>query len=205
MYEDDLLDAYIRRYVSVSKQMVEDYKRHAINAYLTETHAQKPKYESKHRALIEKVLYEEKGWHTVRQEFEEKKAEHIASLASAPYSVKQAAVQLHEHFKKYMENNYLNEKIVNTIEKVFDSDQKQKLTNEPKTAGGPTNFTSGLNTAENRQGSGPLDLFDSLDHSAHHFPENFLNINISINEKDHMRKTASSFNLDQKEATQINE
>jgi len=39
MYEDDLLDAYIRRYVSVSKQMVEDYKRHAINAYLTETHA----------------------------------------------------------------------------------------------------------------------------------------------------------------------
>ena len=58
MYEEDLLDAYIKRYVSVSKQMAEDYKRHAINAYITESYASKPKYPSKHRALIEKVLYE---------------------------------------------------------------------------------------------------------------------------------------------------
>jgi len=31
-----MIDAYIRKYVNLAKTMAHDYKRHAINAFLTE-------------------------------------------------------------------------------------------------------------------------------------------------------------------------
>ena len=38
LYQDNLIDSYIHRYVSLAKSMAADYKRHAINAYFTETY-----------------------------------------------------------------------------------------------------------------------------------------------------------------------
>ena len=60
MYEDKLIDAYIRRYVNLSKQMALDYKRYVINAFLTETYCigtENPKYSDKYKELTEKALY----------------------------------------------------------------------------------------------------------------------------------------------------
>ena len=36
IFQDDMIDAYIRKYVNLTKQMAHDYKRFAINAFLTE-------------------------------------------------------------------------------------------------------------------------------------------------------------------------
>ena len=37
-YQDEMVRDYIRRYVSLSRHMATDYKKHAINAYITETY-----------------------------------------------------------------------------------------------------------------------------------------------------------------------
>ncbi len=34
MYQDELNDSYLRKYIALSKQMVIDYKKQAINAFL---------------------------------------------------------------------------------------------------------------------------------------------------------------------------
>ena len=39
LYQDDLIDAYLKRYTILTKQMCNDYKRHAINAFLTEMYS----------------------------------------------------------------------------------------------------------------------------------------------------------------------
>jgi len=60
LYQDDMIDAYIRKYVNLTKQMAHDYKRHAINAFMTEMYCDgesNEKYPSKHKELIEKALY----------------------------------------------------------------------------------------------------------------------------------------------------
>ena len=68
LYQDDLIDAYIRKYTMLTKQLANDYKRHAINAFLTEMYCgdQNPKYSSKYKDLIEKALYGEEGWHKLK-------------------------------------------------------------------------------------------------------------------------------------------
>ena len=64
-YEDNLVDAYMRKYTNLAKEMAMNYKRQAINAFLTETYCgdDNPKYANKYRDLIEKALYSSKGWH----------------------------------------------------------------------------------------------------------------------------------------------
>lgn len=59
LYQDDLIDAYIRKYTTLTKQLANDYKRHAINAFLTEMYCgdDNPKYSSKYKDLIERALY----------------------------------------------------------------------------------------------------------------------------------------------------
>ena len=39
LYQDDLIDAYLKRYTILTKQMCNDYKRYAINAFLTEMYS----------------------------------------------------------------------------------------------------------------------------------------------------------------------
>ena len=66
MYQDELLDGYIRRYTALSKQMVKEYKQRAINAFFTELYckdANSNKFMGKHKKLIEKSLYEHQDWY----------------------------------------------------------------------------------------------------------------------------------------------
>ena len=57
LYQDDLIDDYLAKYSRLVKQMAQDYKREAINLYITETFCeQEGKYPpSKNQALLEKA------------------------------------------------------------------------------------------------------------------------------------------------------
>jgi len=55
LYEEDLIDAYIAKYVKLVKQMAIDYKRQVINLYITDLHCGQDRYPSKHRDLVEKA------------------------------------------------------------------------------------------------------------------------------------------------------
>ena len=60
----------MKKYELVTKQMVNDYKVYAINAYITEKycHENNSKYSSnKHKKLIEKALYGDHNWHKLRE------------------------------------------------------------------------------------------------------------------------------------------
>ena len=69
LYHDDLIDGYLRKYTSLTKSLASDYKRYAINAFLTEMYCsgtENPKYSSKYKDLIERALYGEQGWHKLK-------------------------------------------------------------------------------------------------------------------------------------------
>ena len=57
LYQDDLIDDYLAKYSRLVKQMAQDYKREAINLYITETFCEhEGKYPpSKNQALLEKA------------------------------------------------------------------------------------------------------------------------------------------------------
>ena len=59
LYEDKLFAGYIKKYTDLSRQMVIDYKKYAINAYLTEMFCENVtnKGQSKHKDLTERALY----------------------------------------------------------------------------------------------------------------------------------------------------
>ena len=79
-----------------------DYKRYAINAYLTEKFCigpENPKYSTKYRELTERALYGDKNWHKLKDQLCEKLDENLKSLGSVPYSIRKAATEIHDHFK----------------------------------------------------------------------------------------------------------
>ena len=119
-YEDNLVDAYLRKYTNLAKEMAMNYKRQAINAYLTETYCgdDNPKYAHKYRDLIEKALYSSKGWHKLRNDVllvGELRKDKIDT--SVPFSIKKAVEELHKHFKEYLDFSDLEELTVLQIKK----------------------------------------------------------------------------------------
>ena len=67
-YQDELVETYVIKYTQLVKQMAEDYKRQAINAFMTNSYCgpDEVKYANKHKDLIEKALYGTTGWHKLR-------------------------------------------------------------------------------------------------------------------------------------------
>ena len=59
LYEDKLFAGYIKKYTALSRQMVIDYKKYAINTFLTEMYCDitQTKGQSKHKDLLERALY----------------------------------------------------------------------------------------------------------------------------------------------------
>ena len=108
-YQDDLIDLYIRRYAQLAKQMTQEYKRLAINNFLTEMYCKQQdggaegsissegavsqKFVSKHKSLIEKALYGETNWYKLREQQSlilDKQMQKVKQ-GSLPFSIKQAA------------------------------------------------------------------------------------------------------------------
>ena len=126
-YQDGLLDAYIRKYTALSKQMVLDYKRQAINAFLTGSYCEgaMKKNISKHKALIERVLYGEQGWHRLRVILQKKAHSDLAEInLTMPFSLRKAAGLLHDEFQKFMEVPDLDEATAHQIALILGYDPK---------------------------------------------------------------------------------
>ena len=58
-HQERLIKGYYKKYTTVSQKMVNDYKRYAINAFLTENYSKDEfkKYSDKYKELVEKALY----------------------------------------------------------------------------------------------------------------------------------------------------
>ena len=95
LYQDDMIDTYMKKYTRLAKQMSADYKRHAINAYITEMFCDgddKHGAPSKHQELIERATYGDQGWHHIRDyllKMNEKKYKNLNT--SAPFSIRKAS------------------------------------------------------------------------------------------------------------------
>ena len=98
-----------------------DYKRQAINAFLTETYCsgdENPKYSNKHRDLIEKALYSDKGWHKLRKQMLMVGDRRVEKLNTAiPFSIRKAVEELHQSFKDYLNVSDLEELTLVNIDK----------------------------------------------------------------------------------------
>ena len=59
MYQDEVIAAYLRRYETLSKHMVNNYKMQLVTSFVTEQYCNEgaQKYSGKHKDLIEKALY----------------------------------------------------------------------------------------------------------------------------------------------------
>ena len=130
-YQENLVAGYLAKYEKLTKQMVNDYKIYAINAYLTERYCgqeKEQKYSSqKHKKLIEKALFGGHNWHRLREvlnEVTEGKFHKIES-ASLPFSVKNVARDLHEDFKKYLEISDLDELLQKNLKIMFMAEQSK--------------------------------------------------------------------------------
>jgi len=86
--------------------MAHDYKRYAINAFLTEMYCDaetNPKYPSKHKELIERALYGDQGWYKLKDKLLEINDMNLENLNVAiPYTIRKAAKRLHDHFSKVL-------------------------------------------------------------------------------------------------------
>ena len=117
----------MNKYELITKQMVNDYKVYAINAFITEKycHETDNKYsDKKHKKLIEKALYGDHHWHKLREvlnEVTETKIEKI-NKQSLPFSIKKVARDLHEDFKKYLEIDDLDVALKNNIGIMFEAE-----------------------------------------------------------------------------------
>ena len=76
--------------------MVNDYKRYAINAFLTENYSKdefKRRYSNKYKELVEKALYADQGWYKLRKLLREKTNKSFESVKNhLPFSIRKAAV-----------------------------------------------------------------------------------------------------------------
>ena len=109
-YQDGLLDSYIGKYTALSKQMVLDYKRTAVNAFLTGSFCATKKNDSKHKELIERALYGNQGWHRLREVLQKKAHSDLAEInLTMPFSVKKAAAMMYNDIKDFMEVPDLDE------------------------------------------------------------------------------------------------
>ena len=115
----------------VTKQMVNDYKVYAINAYLTERFCgqeSNKKYSSqKHKKLVERALFEDHNWHKLREvlnQVTEAKFKKVEQ-ASLPFSVKKVARDLHEDFQKYLEVSDLDELLQKNLKIMFMAEQSK--------------------------------------------------------------------------------
>ena len=54
LYQDDQVDAYLKKYTTLARRMAIDYKKQAINCYITEMYCD-TKYPSKYKDLIERA------------------------------------------------------------------------------------------------------------------------------------------------------
>ena len=91
MHQDGLLQIFVDKYTELTKQMVVDYKRMAINTFLVGRYCSNPEYKnmgSKHRKLIERALYNDQKWYKLRKMYQQKKkAEFMAIDMTFPYSI----------------------------------------------------------------------------------------------------------------------
>ena len=73
--------------------MASDYKRYAINAFLTEMYCdaqENPKYPAKHKNLIERALYGEEGWFKLKDKLfkvNDSNLEKLDKASALPYSI----------------------------------------------------------------------------------------------------------------------
>ena len=109
LYQDSLIDNYIRMYTNLTKQMVVDYKKKAINAFLTgqycgsDNGTAQSKYSDKHRELIEQALYGDMNWHKLKSLLVKKADSDLDQIKlSAPLAVKNAAIQIHKEFCQFV-------------------------------------------------------------------------------------------------------
>ena len=108
--------------------MVIDYKKYAINAFLTEMYCNNntDKGQSKHKDLTERALYEDKAWHQLRETMRQNSDADFASLSrSLPFSLKAAASQLHVQFKRYMEIEDLDARTEANIQQMFQHEEEE--------------------------------------------------------------------------------
>ena len=112
-YQDELVETYVHKYTALIKLMAEDYKRQAINAFITNSicGASDKKYSNKHKDLIEKALYGGTAWHKLRDRIYEKTEQDLKIIEKEmPFSIKKASKQLHEQFTRFLDVRDLDEK-----------------------------------------------------------------------------------------------
>eukprot|EP00354_Favella_ehrenbergii_P005229 CAMPEP_0170474968 /NCGR_PEP_ID=MMETSP0123-20130129/16700_1 /TAXON_ID=182087 /ORGANISM="Favella ehrenbergii, Strain Fehren 1" /LENGTH=126 /DNA_ID=CAMNT_0010745171 /DNA_START=282 /DNA_END=662 /DNA_ORIENTATION=+ len=112
VYRDELIDIYMRKYEALSKYMVDDYKRQITASFLTERycHENAEKYTGKYKDLIEESLYSEEDWYKMRYTLKKIADEKISQLqTNLPFSIRKAAANLHDNFKKFLEVQDLDE------------------------------------------------------------------------------------------------
>ena len=106
--------------------MAADYKRQAINAFMTNSYcgSNEVKYANKHKDLTEKALYGTTGWHKLRDAIYSRTNQDLKLIQKEmPFSVKKAAKLLHEQFVKFMDVRDLDERTQINMSYIFESKQ----------------------------------------------------------------------------------
>ena len=67
-FEDELLGQYLKQHSQLTKNMVEDYKREAVNSAMVEMYCSDSKYRIKNKKIIEKSKTKNKDWILLRDE-----------------------------------------------------------------------------------------------------------------------------------------
>jgi len=121
LYKDDLVDAYLRKYSMLVKQMVIDYKKQAINCYITEMYCRKDeKYTSKYKDLIEQATMteEKREMLALKDKLMRKNDLKLSKIStSLPFTIKKATQELHQHMKSLLDSNDITMKVLKGVNK----------------------------------------------------------------------------------------
>ena len=119
----ELVDHYLKTHSRLARDMVEDYKRDAINNVIIELYAnEKDKYSDKHRDLIERAKYGDTPWRQLKVDLDEKMAKRMKNVKDQqlPESLKRNIDKIYSHYKKFMDVQDADIAMVEVMNRVFD-------------------------------------------------------------------------------------
>ena len=91
-YQKSVITNYLQMHTNLAQQMVQDYKREAINKFIVELYCtgQSRKYLGKNRDLIEKAQFSREKWHRIKEKYDAAMSAKIEEIQNEnlPKSVK---------------------------------------------------------------------------------------------------------------------
>ena len=140
-YQKAVVLRYLKTHSDLSRQMVQDYKRYAVNKFLAELYCadgdNNPRYMGKNRDLIERAQFGTDDWRRAKVAYDSAMAATMASIEgeNIPAEVKKSIQLIYGHYQKYALVRDLDDRAAHQLGRIFGGEEPETESEEEEEAG----------------------------------------------------------------------